>query len=120
VVGREVYTYWSKVLRGANADQPEFMFGVDGDKKIGATVTSWCMMKLPGRILCRCFARVVLPEHVAPLRRKIVIIRYNIPQKRMLCAHICACVGHKHTYPIPTRITRAWDPGCACSAFVAD
>jgi hypothetical protein len=29
-------------------------------------------MKLFGRRLCRCFARVVLPEHVAPLRQMLV------------------------------------------------
>ena len=37
------------------------------------------MMKLSGRMLCRCFASVVLPEHVAPLTKKMDCqIRYCI------------------------------------------
>lgn len=32
--------------------------------------TSWWMITLSGRIALRCFARVVLPEHVAPLGRE--------------------------------------------------
>lgn len=36
-------------------------------------------MKLSGRMLCRCFASVVLPEHVAPLTKKMDCqIRYCI------------------------------------------
>ena len=40
------------------------------------TRTSWWMMTLPGRMLLRCFANVVFPEHVAPLQ--IVIIDCDI------------------------------------------
>jgi hypothetical protein len=29
--------------------------------------TSWRVMKLSGKMLCRCIASVILPEHVAPL-----------------------------------------------------
>lgn len=56
------------------------------------------MIKLSGKIFLKCFANVVLPEHVAPLRPtnvKFVVIMQRADVK-----------GRKGAYPSPTRMTR--------------
>jgi hypothetical protein len=52
------------------------------------------MMKLFGRILCRCFARVVFPEQVAPLRWMSGGI--NIPKREFVFVRVYAYVPNAY------------------------
>jgi hypothetical protein len=98
-------------------------FWRDFEKGVGGYSTSWWIMKLPGRSLCRCFARVVLPEHVAPLGRgdNVRFLWHCHRDCAFICAYtVCACEADQdQTYPMPTIITQVCgDPWTSCAASV--
>lgn len=54
-------THRGKVLQHGNVKIER-----ESDRELSHT--SWCIITLSGRMRLRCFARVVLPEQVAPLQ----------------------------------------------------
>lgn len=51
---------------GASSQSCTPYTGCIGMRDSGGAKSSWCRRSAPGRIRCRCFASVVLPEHVEP------------------------------------------------------
>lgn len=71
--------YWSKKSAKVNApaQSPAKSVGISSMKKEGKPLrrTSWCMIMLLWRHDLKCFAKVVFPEHVAPLFSKFCQVK---------------------------------------------